>query len=112
MRTNDEIRGWWIADGAQWVSSVVRRPRYWSAIQQLRNIGYTPTDDDLRAIALHSEDVSVVTPTTANVSVQVTTAGYVALPDSRFLTWYSGVHFLSQSPPVETSRGSITPQAL
>ena len=46
-----ELRQDWIARGAQWGSGYLPEPCGWSAIEQLRNIGYLCATADLEIIA-------------------------------------------------------------
>jgi hypothetical protein len=50
-RSYAELRTHWIAAGAPWGSRYTPPPPQWSPVEQLRNIGYTVTESDLRAIA-------------------------------------------------------------
>ena len=50
-----ELRQRWISAGAQWWDLDTPKPPFWSAEDQLRNIGYELTDSDQMAIAQHQE---------------------------------------------------------
>ncbi len=48
--THDELRQQWIASGAPWSDKFLPKPSPWTAIEQLRNIGYFVTDAEKRVI--------------------------------------------------------------
>lgn len=52
-RSHDVLRAAWINSGAEWDSVVIPKPPYWNQVEQLLNIGYVATDEDLAAIARH-----------------------------------------------------------
>jgi len=45
-RSYDELRTEWIRAGAQWDSTVVKKPRGWNSVTQLHNIAYPATRAD------------------------------------------------------------------
>lgn len=52
--TYDELRVDWIEHGAKWAwgSKDIPQPQGWNPIKQLRTIGYTVTEQDLRAMGV------------------------------------------------------------
>ena len=48
--SHDELRSRWIAGGAHWHSPDFPPPPFWSAIEQLANVGYMVTDEEKRII--------------------------------------------------------------
>jgi uncharacterized Zn finger protein (UPF0148 family) len=49
--SHETLRHRWIEAGARWHSRRLAPPSCWSAVEQLRHIGYEATESDLRAIA-------------------------------------------------------------
>lgn len=50
-RGYDALRADWIAEHARWGSEIISRPLGWSAVEQLRNIDYEATEEDLESIS-------------------------------------------------------------
>jgi hypothetical protein len=56
--SHEELRQEWLRAGAPWFSDSTPRPPHWSAVEQLRNIGYEATEDDL--VAIYRDELTTV----------------------------------------------------
>jgi hypothetical protein len=109
-RTHDEIRAMWIAGGARWHSSVVTRPPNWSPLQQLANINYKPTSEDVRAMVSRTEVASVALKPSSVVRVRYVAVGISQSPGSYILMWNTGARLMPLTHPTEPVPGSFTKQ--